>query len=97
MGQGGRRPYLPLWDIPTERHLWKRQYWHLLRFFFWILQLRSHLSYTSFSRIVRRKKPCGSARARETQALAATARLVLPSFSLSKRTKFRDVVLKSLT
>ena len=36
--------YLPLWDIPTERHFWKRQYWHLLRFFFWILQLRSHLS-----------------------------------------------------
>lgn len=47
----------PLWDMPTARHFWKRQYWHLLRFFFWILQRRSHLSYSSFRRIVRRKKP----------------------------------------
>lgn len=58
LGKCNGQPYLPLWDIPTERHLWKRQCWHLFRFFFWILQLRSHLSYTSFSRIVRRKKPC---------------------------------------
>lgn len=43
--------------MPTERHLWNRQYWHLLRFFFWILQLRSHLSYSSFSLMVLLKKP----------------------------------------
>lgn len=48
---------LPLWDMPTERHLWKRQYWHLFRFFFWILQRRSHLSYSNLSRIVLLKKP----------------------------------------
>lgn len=47
----------PLWDMPTDRHFWKRQYWHLLRFFFWILHRRSHLSYSSFSRMVLRKKP----------------------------------------
>lgn len=52
-----RGPNSPLWDMPTDRHFWKRQYWHLLRFFFWILQRRSHLSYSSFRRIVRRKKP----------------------------------------
>lgn len=40
------------------RHLWKRQYWHLFRFFFLILQLRSHLSYFSFRRMVLLKKPC---------------------------------------
>jgi hypothetical protein len=34
----------------------------LLRFFFWILQLRSHFSYSSFMRIVRRKKPWGARR-----------------------------------
>lgn len=43
--------------MPNERHFWKRQYWHLFRFFFWILQLLSHFSYSSFMRIVRRKKP----------------------------------------
>lgn len=47
----------PLCDMPSARHFWKRQYWHLLRFFFWILQIRSHFSYSSFMRIVRRKKP----------------------------------------
>lgn len=50
----------PLCDMPSARHFWKRQYWHLFRFFFWILQLRSHFSYSSFMRIVRRKKPCGT-------------------------------------
>lgn len=52
-----RGPNSPLWDMPTDRHFWKRQYWHLLRFFFWILQRRSHLSYSSFRRMVRRKNP----------------------------------------
>lgn len=47
----------PSWDIPKDRHFWKRQYWHLLRFFFWILQERVHRSYSSFIRTVRRKKP----------------------------------------
>ena len=47
----------PSWDIPKDRHFWKRQYWHLLRFFFWILQERSQRSYSSFIRTVRRKKP----------------------------------------
>ena len=48
----------PLWDMPTDRHFWKRQYWHLFRFFFRILHRRSHLSYSSLRRMVRRKKPC---------------------------------------
>lgn len=49
---------LPLCDIPTLRHFWKRQYWHLLRDFLWMRQWRSQWSYTSFSLIVRLKKPC---------------------------------------
>lgn len=48
---------LPLCDMPTLRHFWKRQYWHLLRDFLWIRQWRSQWSYTNFSRIVRLKKP----------------------------------------
>lgn len=50
--------HLPLWDMPTARHLWKRQYWHLFLFFFWILHFRAHLSYSSLSRMVLLKNPC---------------------------------------
>lgn len=35
-GAGGRAHgrLSPLCDMPSARHFWKRQYWHLLRFFF---------------------------------------------------------------
>lgn len=48
---------LPLCDMPTLRHFWKRQYWHLLRDFLWMRQWRSQWSYTNFNLIVRLKKP----------------------------------------
>lgn len=49
--------HLPLCDIPTARHFWNLQYWHLFLLFLWMRQLRSHLSYISFNLIVLRKKP----------------------------------------
>lgn len=56
--------------MPTERHLWNLQYWHLFRFFFWILQFRSHLSYSSFSLMVLLKKPWCDRQNKKTLSLS---------------------------
>ena len=70
---------LPLCDMPTLRHFWKRQYWHLLRDFLWMRQWRSQWSYTNFNLIVRLKKPYEEKKKRKRELLQM---LPLKTFAL---------------
>lgn len=97
----------PLWDMPTDRHFWKRQYWHLLRFFFWILQRRSHLSYSSFRRMVLRKKPWGGGqkgkmwtklpRSKDETAVKVLTIISFVLWWISNKGQFRETFLQQNT
>lgn len=82
---------LPLCDIPTLRHFWKRQYWHLFRDFLWMRQWRSQWSYTNFNLIVRLKKPCRRERKRKLLTVIVTRHMSF--FTLAAATSIVHVPL----